>query len=63
MKITKLVRYSICTRVVVNDTDNEDEITRVANNKLLNDPRGYICGENISEIEDDTECPYDPEFD
>ena len=63
MKVAKLVEYNIVTRVIVNDTDSINEIIRVANNKLLNDPSGYICGDNVVLTEEDSECPYNPEFD
>lgn len=63
MLVAKLVEYSIVTRVIVQDDACDAVIIKVANNKLLNDPSGYICGDNIGEITDDTEIPYDPETD
>jgi len=63
MKVAKIVEYSIRTRIIVDTADSEDSIIRKANNKLLNDPSGYIVGDNVGEIQDDIECPFDPKFD
>ena len=67
MKKAVLVTFSVKTRVVIDVTtkDNEDfadeeylNAALVAREKILQDPSGYLCMENVEEIIEDTECPY-----
>jgi hypothetical protein len=66
-----LVEFSITTRVVIdsNKDPNEDDyvfedIVCKARTSMLKDGIAfYINGDNVSMIEEDTECPYDPETD
>lgn len=68
-----IVTYTIRTRVVVEvDEDGETdpyyndklykEIEGIANERISEDYTRYVDIEN-SDIEEDTECPYDPEND
>lgn len=68
-KIAKLVEFHITTRVVV-DTDKlsegedaEDAAIEMAIDKIKSNVDSYICLDNWEQSEDDTECPYNPEFD
>ena len=57
MKVAKLVRVSLVTRVVVEDTASEQDIMELAvpklSENLMDSP--FEC---IDEIVEDTECPY-----
>jgi len=58
-KVAKLVYASFVVRVVVDDTLTEEEIIDRSAIKFkcaVNDE----LNENIEEVIDDTECPYDP---
>ena len=58
-KVAKLVYASFVVRVVVDDTMTEQEIIERSHIKFkyaVNDE----LNENIEEVIDDTECPYDP---
>lgn len=61
-KIAKLVCVSLMTRVIVDENATEQDILELAipklSEKLMDEPF-----EHIESMEDDTECPYDPEFD
>jgi len=73
MKKAVLVEYSIVTRVIVDDDglsleelanealDNQAIVKASA--KILADAGNYVMGDNVVEIEDDEECPYDKETD
>ena len=56
-----IVKMAVYTRIVVDTTASEDEITEMAIKKICQDPKGYMNGENLEYIKDDTECPYNPE--
>lgn len=55
-----LVTFSITTRIVAEE-DNDYEIDQAAIQRVLENPSGYICRDNITEVDEDTECPYYPE--
>jgi hypothetical protein len=59
-KVAKLVYMSMVTRVIVDEDATEDQIIQASKNsfveKVLNE-----LGENLEEIVDDEEVPYDPE--
>ena len=61
-KVAKLITVSLMTRVIVDENASESEILELAgiklSEKIQNDLR-----ENLEGIEDDIECPYDPDFD
>lgn len=66
-KKAMLVTFSITSRVVVNESampevEEEDAVKKAIEN-IKNNPDGYICYDNFDSIENDTECPYDPETD
>ena len=58
-----IVKMAVYTRIVVDTTASEDEITEMAMKKILQDPKGYMDGDNLEYIKNDTECPYNPETD
>ena len=62
MKVAKLVRVMITTRIIVDDNASEEEIMEIALPMLL-DNLYTNAFENIEEIVDDTEVPYDPDMD
>ena len=57
MKVAKLVRVSLVTRVIVDDTASEQDILELAipklSESLMDNPH-----QSVDEIVDDTECPY-----
>lgn len=59
MKVAKLVTFSIMTRVLVDEYATEDDIKQAAIEHVDTED----IYDNIESIEDDTECPYDPEND
>ena len=61
-KVAKLVRVIITTRIIVDDNASEEEIMEIALPRLL-DNLYTNAFENIEEIVDDTEVPYDPDMD
>ena len=67
VKKAKIVTMTLQTRVVINESAmpevEEEEAIQKALENIINNPDGYICYDNVDAIEDDTECPYDPEKD
>ena len=66
-KTAFLVDVNIMTRVIV-DCDSPEESVwekagKIAIEKILENPREYICLDNVGDVYDDTECPYDPQHD
>ena len=61
-KVAKLVSVSLITRVIVDEGASESEILELAGIKLAEKIQHELT-EHLEEIEDDVECPYDPEFD
>jgi len=59
---SKLVYVSLVTRVVVKDDTSDDLILECAKVKLIDKIKNELH-ENVEEIVDDVECPYDVEFD
>jgi hypothetical protein len=59
---SKLVYVSLVTRVVVKDGASDDLILECAKVKLIDKIKNELH-ENVEEIVDDVECPYDVEFD
>ena len=61
-KVAKLVSLTLITRVIVDEDATVFDILELAipklSEKLMDEPF-----EHIEDIVDDTECPYDPEFD
>ena len=62
-KKAKLVTLEIITRVIVNDSDPDEVAVQKAWDKIAKDPMGYMDYDNVIDIEDDDEIPYDPERD
>lgn len=67
VKKAKLVTFAVTTRVVVNENEmpecEEEDAINAAIGKIMDNPSDYIHFENVDWVEDDTECPYDPESD
>jgi hypothetical protein len=61
-KVAKLVGVSLLTRVVVENYATEDEIIKKAKQNFRTQLENDI-GDNIDIIENDEECPYNPEID
>ena len=61
-KVAKLVYASFVVRVVVDDTMTEQEIIDRSHIKFKYAVNAEL-NENIEEVIDDTECPYDPTID
>jgi hypothetical protein len=61
-KVAKLVYVSLVTRVVVDEKATEQEILELAFPKLSEKLTDEFI-ENLEEIVDDIECPYDENFD
>lgn len=59
----KLVTFVVKARVVVNDTATDDDAASVAVDKILSNVEDYIHTENLECVEDDTEVPYNPQYD
>lgn len=62
-KVAKLVAVSFLTRVVVDKNATQEEILAKAKNKFQAKLNNNELGENLEYIEEDTECPFDPETD
>ncbi len=61
-KVAKLVHYSFVTRVIVDETATDEEIIEASkNNMCIKIPNEL--GANLQDIDDDEDCPYDPEHD
>jgi hypothetical protein len=61
-KVAKLVCVSLMTRVVVDEDATEEQIIDAAKHRFI-DKLNTEIDENIESIEDDEECPYDPDLD
>lgn len=61
-KTVKLVYVSLMTRVVVDVDATDEEILEAARPKLLEKVNTELM-ENLEDIVDDIECPFDAEFD
>lgn len=61
-KVAKLVWVGFATRVIVDDNASDEQIMELAMPRLIDNlmTNGF---ENLESIEDDLECPYDPDFD
>ncbi len=57
-----LITVSLMTRVVVDKDATEKDILEKARDKFIVKVHSEL-GENLEEIVEDTECPYDPETD
>jgi hypothetical protein len=59
-KVAKLVYMSMVTRVIVDEDATEDQIIQASKDSFVEKVRNEL-GENLEEIVDDEEVPYDPE--
>ena len=63
MKKAHLVLVSMATRVVVDENTTEQDIIQLANAQIMDNIIVNGIFENVEEISDDNECPYDENFD
>ena len=64
MKVAKLVSFQITTRIIAEDDwTDEEKVSAAADNIIHNGVSDYLCMDNVIDITDDTECPYDPKTD
>lgn len=61
-KIAKLVAISLLTRIIVEETDSEEENLAAAKHQFISKIDTDL-GDNVEFIEEDSECPFDPETD
>ena len=61
-KVAKLVSVSMMTRVIVNENATDEQILEASTKNFIEKVRDEL-GEHLEEIFDDTEMPYDEEFD
>ncbi len=61
-KVAKLVYVSMVTRVVVDEDATQEQILEAAKHRFI-DKLQTELGENLEDIVDDAECPYDPDMD
>ncbi len=61
-KVVKLVYVSLMTRVVVDDNATDEQIVEAARSKFIDKVTNELF-ENLEDIVDDEECPYDEKFD
>lgn len=62
MKVAKLVYISLVTRVIIEEDATQEQILTAAIPRLVDHIQNDSL-ENVELIEDDVECPYDPEMD
>ena len=60
---TKIVRFEITSRVLVENMYNDEMAIQRAIDKITKNPEGYLCHDNVMSVEDDTEMPYNPDYD
>jgi|LakMenEpi12Oct12_1017442.scaffolds.fasta_scaffold08372_2 hypothetical protein len=63
MKKAHLVYVSMATRVVVDENATEQDIIKLANAQIINNIIADGIFENVEEVLEDNECPYDADFD
>ena len=61
-RVAKLVYVSLVTRVIVDEDATDEQIVEAAKHRFVDKIQTEL-GENLEDIVDDTECPYDPEMD
>lgn len=67
MKVAKLVSFNVTARVIVKKSDmpevEEEDAINAAIDKIKDNIEDYIHFENVEEVQNDIEVPYDPEID
>jgi hypothetical protein len=61
-KVAKLVTITMTTRVIVDENASESDVIEQASIKM-SEKIQHEFNENLESICEDTECPYNPEFD
>lgn len=62
-KVAKLVTVSLMTRVIVDEDATDEQILDAAKPRFQAKLDNNELMDNLEEIYDDDECPYDPETD
>lgn len=57
-KVSKLIEFSLKTRIVVDVDATEDEMIKASYSKIQDKITNRELGDNLVEIEDDEECPF-----
>lgn len=68
MKKAYLVEFALCTRIVLTEEeetspDREAIMVQKARANILQQADCYLCGDNVTMVEEDTEVPYNEERD
>lgn len=65
MKKAYLVHVDFVTRVIIDEelVDNEEKLAEKVSERLMYKIQHDETLENITEVKEDTEVPYDPKFD
>ena len=61
-KVAKLVYITMATRVIVDEDAQDDEIVEASRKNFILKVKEELH-ENLEDIVDDIECPYDENFD
>lgn len=62
-RVAKLVRISLMTRVIVNDTDDEETIMKKARPNFIDKVKEEGLLDHLESIEDDEEIPFGKGYD
>lgn len=63
IKKAKLVSFTITTRVIVDDSMSDEEIAEEALSKIQRNASEYLIMDNLDDVRDDIEVPYNPAID
>ena len=63
IKKAKLVSFTITTRVIAYNTMSDEEIAEEALSKIQRNASEYLIMDNLDDVRDDVEVPYNPEID
>lgn len=67
MKKVYLVGFDVRTRVIVDESEIEGDLDTFliekARSQIMSEAYDYLNGDNLTECDEDEECPYDEEFD
>lgn len=56
-KRAKLITFSITTRVILDNHDDDVQLIRTARKQIMEAPGDYITVDTVTEVVDDLECP------
>jgi len=63
IKKAKLVSFTITTRVIAYNTMSDEEVAEEALCKIQRNASEYLIMDNLDEVKDDIEVPYNPDID